>query len=124
VARAAAPDSVRNLDIWRLGIDLVKVVYGVSGAWPKAEVYGLTSQARRAAVSVPANIAEGVGRRSRADTARYVQIALGSLYEIDTLLEVAVQLGYPVPPDTHELLDQLIRKTSAFIEYQRRAAGT
>jgi len=52
-----------------------------------------------------------------------VQIALGSLYEVDTLLEVAVELGYAVPPDRHASLAELIRKTSAFIDYQRRAVG-
>jgi len=120
---AATPDTVRNLDIWSLGIQLVKSAYEVTRTWPKQETYGLTAQVQRAAVSVPANIAEGVGRRSHADTARLVQIALGSLYEVDTLLEVAVELGYAVPPDRHASLAELIRKTSAFIDYQRRAVG-
>ena len=123
MAAVPIPDTVRNLDIWRLGIRLVKSVYEVSRSWPRHETYGLTAQAQRAAVSVPANIAEGVGRRSHADTARLVQIALGSLYEVDTLLEVAVELGYAVPPDRHACLAELIRKTSAFIDYQRRAVG-
>jgi four helix bundle protein len=101
----------------------VKSVYEVTRSWPKQETYGLAAQAQRAAVSVPANIAEGVGRHSHADTARLVQIALGSLYELDTLLEVAVELGYAVPADRHASLEELIRKTSAFIDYQRRAAG-
>ena len=99
---AATPDTVRNLDVWSLGIALVKSAYEVTRSWPKQEIYGLTAQVQRAAVSVPANIAEGVGRHSHADTARLVQIALGSLYELDTLFEVASQLGYAVPSDRHE----------------------
>ncbi|HEY1205709.1 MAG TPA: four helix bundle protein [Bryobacteraceae bacterium] len=122
MASAPTPDTVRNLDIWRLGIRLVKSVYEVAGTWPKQETYGLAAQVRRAAVSVPANIAEGVGRHSHADTARFVQIALGSLYELDALFEVAAELGYSAPPDRHARLEELIRKTSAFIDYQRRAA--
>jgi four helix bundle protein len=119
---AATPDTVRNLDIWSLGIELVKSSYEVTRTWPKQETYGLMAQVQRAAVSVPANIAEGVGRRSHADTARLVQVALGSLYELDTLFEVAAQLGHAVPPDRHEGLDALIRKTAAFLDYHRRAA--
>ena len=119
---AGTPGSVRNLDVWSLGIQLVKSTYEVTSTWPKQETYGLTAQVRRAAVSVPANIAEGVGRHSHADTARLVQIALGSLYELDTLFEVASQLGYTVPSDRHEALDALIRKTSSFLDYHRRAA--
>ena len=119
---AATPDTVRNLDIWKLGIELVKSAYEVTRTWPKQETYGLTAQVQRAAVSVPANIAEAVGRHSHADTARLVQVALGSLYELDTLFEVAAQLGYAVPPDRHEALDALIRKTSSFLDYHRRAA--
>jgi len=119
---AATPDTVRNLDVWSLGIELVKSAYEVTRTWPKQETYGLTAQVQRAAVSVPANIAEGVGRHSHADTARLVQIALGSLYELDTLFEVASQLGYTVPSDRHETLDALIRKTSSFLDYRRRAA--
>ena len=118
----AAPDTVRNLDIWKLGIELVRSSYEVTRTWPKQETYGLAAQVQRAAVSVPANIAEGVGRHSHADTARLVQVALGSLYELDTLFEVASQLGYTVPPDRHEVMDALIRKTSAFLDYHRRAA--
>ncbi len=117
-----APDTVRNLDIWKLGIQLVKSAYEVTRAWPKQETYGLTAQVQRAAVSVPANIAEGVGRHSHADTAGLVQVALGSLYELDTLFEVAAELGYAVPPDRHEALDALIRKTAPFLDYHRRAA--
>lgn len=114
---------MRNLQIWRLGIEFAKTVYQVSAGWPTDEGYNLTSQVRRAAVSVPANIAEGVGRRTRADTARFSQIALGSLYELDTLLEVASGLGYAVPEDCRDRLGDLVRGTSAFIAYQRRGGA-
>ena len=87
------PDSVENLQIWQDGITLVEVIYAATKAWPKEEMYGLTSQIRRAAISVPANLAEGVGRGTRRETARFAQIALGSLYETDTLCVIAERLG-------------------------------
>jgi four helix bundle protein len=115
------PQSVRNLEIWRVGLELVRVAYEVTRGWPREELYGLTSQVRRAAVSVPTNIAEGVGRNTRAETSRFATIALGSLYELDTLLEVANGQGYPVA-NLQVITAQLIRQTSAFAQHQRLVA--
>jgi len=88
------PESVENLEIWKRGIDLIEEIYGVTRTWPREEVYGLTSQIRRAAISGPANLAEGVGRGGKGEVARFAQIALGSLYELDTLCVIADRLGY------------------------------
>lgn len=68
--------------------------YQVSRDFPKEEVYGLSSQVRRSSVSISANIAEGVGRDSDAELLRFIRIALGSLYELETLLEIAYELQY------------------------------
>jgi four helix bundle protein len=73
---------------------LVAEIYRLSGSFPQTEIYGLTAQLRRAAISVPANIAEGRGRGGKRDFARFVSVARGSLCEADTLLEIAVSLGY------------------------------
>jgi four helix bundle protein len=75
-------------------MDLVTRVYEITKGFPKEEMYGLTSQIRRSAVSVPSNIAEGYGRNSKGDYLRFLQMAVGSLYEIQTQLEISVNLGY------------------------------
>ena len=115
------PESVENLEIWQEAVDLVKKVYKLTQTWPKEELYGLTSQVRRAAVSVPANLAEGVGRGGPREMARFAQIALGSLYELDTLLHLAVELGYASQSQAmplRERLTTLTKRTSSFIHYQ------
>lgn len=83
-----------ELNVWRKSMDLVQVVYEVSRKFPGAELYGLTSQIRRAAVSVPSNIAEGEGRGNPGDFLRFLSIANGSLRELETQLMIAVRLGY------------------------------
>jgi four helix bundle protein len=89
------PDTVKSLRVWQEGISVVKEIYALTDDWPKHEIFGLTSQIRRAAVSIPANIAEGKGRGSNAELVRFSRIALGSAYEMDTLLEIATELGFP-----------------------------
>ena len=79
----------RDLIVWKKSIRVVKRVYLISKYFPKEEKYILTSQIRRAAISVPSNIAEGYGRRSTKDYLRFLQIAMGSLYELQTQLEIA-----------------------------------
>jgi four helix bundle protein len=87
--------SQRNQYIWQRGIYLCQLCYELTQWFPTSELYGLTSQIRRASVSIPANIAEGYGRVSRKEYIRYLQIALGSLRELDTHLVIAerVSLG-------------------------------
>lgn len=86
--------SYRDLDAWKVAMDLVTEVYTVTRTFPDHERYGLTSQLRRAAVSVPANIAEGNRRPTRTDYRRFVGIARASVAEIDTELEIARRLGF------------------------------
>lgn len=119
------PESVSTLVIWQEGMAIVKEVYQVSGPWPKSEVYGLTAQVRAAAVSVPANIAEGVGRGTSREAAHFARVALGSLYELDTLLQIAHELGFSTPDhvELRQRVSVLARRISSFITYKntRRA---
>ncbi|MCW8130643.1 MAG: four helix bundle protein [Planctomycetota bacterium] len=86
--------SYRDLKVWNDSVDLAVRMYGATEGFPKAEQFGLTSQLRRAAVSVPSNIAEGEQRGTTADYIRFLRISLGSTGEIDTQLEIARRLDY------------------------------
>jgi four helix bundle protein len=84
----------QDLRAWQKAIDLVLLVYEYTQTWPANEMYGLAAQVRRAAVSVPSNIAEGQGRRTVRDFVRFLNIAHGSLREVETQLLIAQRLGY------------------------------
>ena len=84
----------RDLVVWQRAVELVVEVYRATKTWPRDEAYGLTNQARRAAVSVPANIAEGQGRNSQNEFLHHLGIAYGSLCELGTHLIIAERLGY------------------------------
>ena len=104
--------SYRDLDVWQLGMDLVVECYAVTRRFPADERFGLTSQMRRAAVSIPSNVAEGHNRRSPQSNNAYrnhVSIALGSSGELDTNLEVVLRLGYVRPTDLAVLKERLAR---------------
>jgi four helix bundle protein len=95
------------LEIWQRGIDLAERVYRVSDSFPSTERFGLTSQMRRASVSVVSNIAEGWGRSSSADFIRHLTIARGSLYELITQLTIARRIGYINPNHACALSDEM-----------------
>jgi four helix bundle protein len=100
---------------------LVKVLYLLSNEWPDTEKYGLISQVRRAAVSVPANLAEGLGRGSPGEIARFTRISLGSAYELHTLLSLVGFLGISTDAQLEpamSALESLIRRLSSYIKYQ------
>ena len=97
----------KRLDAWREAMLPVKLTYEVSSAFPRAELFGLTSQMRRAAISVPSNIAEGVARSSTREYAHFLSIARGSLNELDTPMEIACMLG--LLTETHDVFQQLDR---------------
>jgi len=84
----------RNLVAWQRAMELVTEVYQVTDRFPKEEIFGLTSQIRRAAVSVPSNIAEGAADRTTQQFSSFLSNAIGSLNEIDTQLDLAFRLGY------------------------------
>ena len=86
--------SYRDLIVWQKSIKLVTEIYIATKSFPTDEQYTLTSQLRRCAISIPSNIAEGYGRNSTADYKRFLQIATGSLFELQTQIEIAVNLKY------------------------------
>jgi four helix bundle protein len=82
----------RDLRVWQAAVELVENVYQITAAFPREEAFGLTSQMRRAAVSVPANIAEGAARSGTKELLHFLSIASGSLSELDTLVEIAERI--------------------------------
>ncbi|MBI1740545.1 MAG: four helix bundle protein [Acidobacteriales bacterium] len=94
----------RDLIAWQKAMGLVRDIYQHTGEFPKHEVYGLASQLRRAAVSVPSNLAEGANRNSRGEFHQFVGTARGSLAEVETQVEIARDLGYIPAPVAEELL--------------------
>lgn len=99
--------SHRNLRVWQRGVALAEDVYRATAAFPKHEIFGLVAQMRRAAVSVPANIAEGHGRATAGEFARSLRTARGSLAELDTHLEIARRQGFLAGPDADRLLKRV-----------------
>ncbi len=86
--------SYRDLEVWQRGMDLAEACYGLSDRFPKDERFALTSQLRRAVVSIPSSIAEGHNRRSRKAYAYHLDIALGSQAEVETCVELATRLSF------------------------------
>ncbi len=84
----------RNLIVWQKAMTLVTNIYQITNSFPREEAFGLTAQIRRSAVSVPSNIAEGYGRSSDSELARFLNITAGSLYELQTQLEIARNIKY------------------------------
>ena len=102
----------RELRAWQRAVDLVELIYRITEAFPRSETYGLSQQMRRAAVSVPANLAEGAASKGSRELMRFASIAVGSLAELDTHVEVAARLGYM---DRDEALQSRIDEVSALL---------
>ncbi|MBC8461432.1 MAG: four helix bundle protein [Deltaproteobacteria bacterium] len=110
---------------WQRGDDLAVEIYQVTRKFPRHELYGLTSQLRRAAVSVPANIAEGSGRRTIRDYIRFLYNAKGSLTEVEYLVHISNRLGYLTEEDFRQLRQDLRRTAGTllgFIQFKEREA--
>ncbi len=101
--------SYREQFIWKRGIQLSINCYQLTATFPKSELYGLTSQIRRASVSVPSNIAEGYGRRTKNEYIQFLHIALGSLRELDTQLIIAKEVKLVAP----ELFDSILEEVDS-----------
>ena len=94
--------------VWKQGIELVKDIYCLTKKFPKDELFGLTSQIKRAAVSVPSNIAEGYSRSNRNEFAQFLRIAMGSLSETETQLIIARELSFTSIEESKATLDKIV----------------
>ncbi len=106
--------SFEDLVVWQKAHQFVLMTYRFSGAFPRREMYGLTSQLRRAAISIPANIAEGFKKRSRADKARFLNISQGSVEECRYYLILASDLGYGDSPELSAQLSEVSKLLEAY----------
>ena len=105
----------KKLEIWKKSREFCSALYAVTAKFPMEEKYGLTNQLRRASVSIPSNIAEGSSRRSNKDFSRFLEIALGSGYEVETQLLIASDMNFISVNDQQllsEKLDQILRMIS------------
>lgn len=97
----------RELEVWKKAMDFVVEVYRITSKFPKSEEYGLTSQLRRASVSIPSNLAEGAARKGNKEFMQFLNIAQGSISELDTQLELAYRLEYINKQDYSNLINRL-----------------
>jgi four helix bundle protein len=112
--------SYENLNIWKSSMDLTEKVYLITKKFPREEVYGIVSQMRRSAVSIPSNIAEGSSRQSEKDYSRFIEIAIGSLKELENLFRITDRLGYTDIKITDALfvsMQELGQSLGAFRKY-------
>jgi len=115
--------SYENLKVWQDSIELASLVYALSKTFPKEEQFGLVSQIRRAAVSVSSNIAEGSSRKSKKDYTRFLDIAIGSLNEVESLLHIAIRLQFVSQAQSQPLIDIILslgNSLGAFRKYLQK----
>tara|TARA_R110002111_G_scaffold229677_2_gene290953 strand:+ start:2893 stop:3279 length:387 start_codon:yes stop_codon:yes gene_type:complete len=109
-----------ELDVWKYSRELVKKVYLLSDLFPKEELYALTNQVRRCSISIPSNIAEGLGRQSNKETIHFLYISRGSLFELETQLFLAFDLNYISKKQLDAILKQITtskKLLNGFINY-------
>lgn len=113
----------KDLLVWQHGIRLVSLIYSATDGFPDREGYGLTSQMRRAAISIPSNIAEGAARQSSKEFIQFLYIALGSLSELETQCIIAENLGFLREPTLGPAIDELRKKMLNFIKYRKETGS-
>src|SRR5271169_3937830 len=106
--------SYRDLVVWQKSVELVTAVYTVTSSFPRQEVFGLTSQLRRCAVSVPSNIAEGQGRATKGEFVQFLSHARGSLFELETQVLIAGELGY-LPSECQGRLGEKVQEVARIL---------
>lgn len=112
----------KDLEVWKRAVELVTKVYQLTQAFPKDEIYGLTSQLRRSAVSIPSNIAEGAARQSNKEYIQFLYVALGSLMELDTQMMIAKNLNFMSESEFLEVqlkMDEIGKLLNGLINYRK-----
>jgi four helix bundle protein len=104
----------KRLDAWVFSMEIVKEIYNLTKSYPREEMFGLTSQTKRAAVSIPSNIAEGLGRNFKRDSIQFLHISRGSAYEVETLLSVAVMANI-INEESYSRINQMLEKSIRLI---------
>lgn len=115
-------NSYKELIVWQKSIELVKNIYQLTAVFPKEEMYGIISQIRRAAVSIPSNIAEGYGRRSQKEYLQFFAIAYGSALELETQLIITKELNFAIEEkfkNAESLLNEVIKMLYVMV-YRRK----
>jgi len=110
----------KDLNVWKKGQELVKVIYEVTANFPKDEIFGITSQIRRSAVSIPANIAEGCGRHTDKELCRFLYIANGSAFELETLMILSKDLNF-IDDNQFHCIDCLLQEIQKMIYNFKRS---
>ena len=113
----------KELDVWKNAMDLVEEIYSVTAGFSRDEIYGLTSQIRRAVVSVASNIAEGCGRRTDKDFVSFLYNALGSIKEVGCQLMIAKRLGYLKVGEFEGLEDEADKLAAMLMKFIKRVSG-
>jgi four helix bundle protein len=114
----------QDLDVWKVSMELVKEVYLLTKKYPKEELFSLTSQTKKGSVSVPANIAEGIGRQYKKDTIQFLHISRGSLYELSTHLNIAMTVEIITNEELGRimtLVEKALKILNGYINYMEKA---
>jgi four helix bundle protein len=97
----------KDIEVWKRSLQFVTLIYAITKLYPRDEVYGLVSQIRRSAVSIPSNIAEGAARKSKIEFRQFLYIALGSAAELETQIRISNNLGYVDQEKCKEFIEEL-----------------
>lgn len=117
------PKTHKDLEVWKQSLELTERVYRVTGSFPREELYGLTAQMGRAAVSVSSNIAEGAARGSKKEFVQFLRISLGSLAELETQLVVAGRLGFISDQDIMGKIEEVRRMLLGLLRFLKRPSS-
>jgi len=109
----------RKIDVWKRSFTFSKEIYGITSSFPNEEKFGLTSQVRRAALSIPINIAEGSGRNTRKDFANFIQVAIGSASEVECELLLSKELNYIDEENFSRLNEDIIEIRKMLISFRK-----
>jgi four helix bundle protein len=113
----------KDLDVWRDSISLVTDIYSITKDFPKEEIYGITSQIRRSAISIPSNIAEGAGRNHVKENIQFLYVSLGSLSELETQIIISHNLGFidkNIAEDIYSKIKLITSQISGLIRYLKQ----